>query len=91
MITGMVNPASRIRASTSSPSRSGITRSSTHGVNALCFGARQELDCCNAAFGDHWLIAETLDHCFEQATLNRIVVGDEHNFGHDPPHAAVPN
>src|SRR5262249_6737976 len=56
-----------------------------HGVNALCFGARQELDCCNAAFGDHWLIAETLDHCFEQATLNRIVVGDEHNFGTWPP------
>ena len=36
-----------------------------------------------AAFGDQGLIAEALDHGFEQPALDWIVVDDKHCFGHE--------
>ena len=43
-------------------------------------GPREKLNRCVPAFGEDCPIAETLDHGFEQATLNRIVIDDQHNF-----------
>ncbi len=79
-ITGMSRPASRMRASTPRPSRSGITRSSTT-QSMRCAPAEQRHGGI-AAVGDHGLVAEALDHGLEQAALDRIVVDDEHGFGH---------
>ncbi len=45
-----------------------------------------------AALGDQGLISEAPDHGLEQAALDRIVVDDEHGFGHGTSQrsAAVP-
>ena len=61
-------------------------------VDALGVGAEQQCAGGVAALGGERLIAEALHHGFEQAALNRIVVDDEHGFGHGPhaPHATVP-
>ena len=54
-------------------------------------GAGEQLDGRVAAFGQHGLIAEAADHGLEQAALDRIVVDDEHGFGHGASaSAAVP-
>ena len=61
-------------------------------VDACGVWSGEQLDGGIAAFGDDRLIAETLDHGFEQATLNRIVVDDKHDFRHETPsRTTVPN
>ena len=61
-------------------------------VDARCIGSGEQLDRGIAAFGDDRLIAETLDHGFEEATLNRIVVDDKHDLRHETPsRTTVPN
>ena len=35
-----------------------------------------------AAFGGEGLVAEALDHVFEQPALDRVVVDDKHGCGH---------
>ena len=80
-ITGMSRPASRMRASTPRPSRSGITRSST--TQSMRCAAAEQRHGRIAAVGDDGLVAEALDHGLEQAALDRIVIDDEHGFGHD--------
>jgi hypothetical protein len=49
-----------------------------HAVDALRPAEQSESRV--AAFGDQGLIAEALDHGFEQAALNRVVVDDEHGL-----------
>ena len=80
-MTGMSRPASRMRASTPRPSRSGITRSSTTQSIARVRPGEQA-DRRVAALGDHGLIAEALDHGLEQPALDRIVIDDEHDLRH---------
>ena len=55
-------------------------------------GSGEELDRRIAAVRDDCLVAEALDRGFEEATLDRIVINDEHNFRHEPdPRTTVPN
>ncbi len=43
-----------------------------------------------AAFGGQRPVAETLDHGFNQPTLNRIVIDDQHNLRHEHSKATEP-
>ena len=88
-ITGTVMPASRIRASTPRPSRSGMTRSSTTQSkrSPLVSSLRRLV----AALGDRRLVAELPHHVVEQTALDRIVIDDENASGHGKtPNATVP-
>ena len=61
-------------------------------VNSRCIRSGEQFDRGIAAFGDKRLITETLDHGFEEATLNRIVVDDKHDLRHETPsRTTVPN
>ena len=62
-----------------------------HGVDSRV-GAGEKLDRRIAAVRDDCQVAKALDCGFKQATLDRIVVDDEHNFRHKPnPRTTVPN
>ena len=56
-------------------------------VKAFGIGTNQQFAGRVAALDDGRPVAEPLDHCFEQAPLDRIVVDDEHHFRHHTPHA----
>src|SRR5262245_66265922 len=56
-----------------------------HGVDSQV-GAGEELDCRIAAIREDRLAAEALDCGFQQATLDRIVVDNEHDLRHEPSH-----
>ena len=61
-------------------------------INARSLGSDECLDGGIPTLGNHDLVAKTLDHGFEQAPLNGIVIDDKHDFGHWTPHAqTVPN
>ena len=79
-ITGTLEPAARIRASTPSPSRSGITRSSTTQSNRS--PELEHGDRGLAAVDHDRLVAELPHHVVEQAPLDGIVVDDENTSGH---------
>ena len=62
-----------------------------HGVD-LRVGAGEKLDRHIAAVRDDCQVAKALDCGFKQATLDRIVVDDEHDFRHKlNPRTTVPN
>ena len=54
-----------------------------HGIDRRV-GSGEELDRRIAAVRDDRLVAVALNRGFEQATLDRIVIDDEHNFRHEP-------
>jgi hypothetical protein len=54
-----------------------------HAIDARRLGAAQHLDRGIAALGGDGLIAETLHHVFDEATLDRIVVDDQHHLRHE--------
>jgi len=58
-------------------------------VNAFGLGTKQQFAGGVAALDDGRPVAKSLDHCFEQAPLNRVVVDDEHHFRHYTPHARL--
>ena len=81
-ITGTLIPAWRNLASTPRPSRFGMTRSRiTQSIRAPSAAAQQRQRGV-AVVARHRLVAEFLQHAFEQPALHRIVVDDEngHQF-----------
>ena len=58
-------------------------------VDAFGLGTNQQFAGGVAALDDGRPVAKPLDHCFEQAPLDRIVVDDEHYFRHYTPHARL--
>ncbi len=79
-MTGMSRPASRMRAKTPRPSRSGITRSSTtQSMGCVPPSIAKAASPPSAVSG---LVAEALDHGLEQAALDRVVVDNKHGYGH---------
>jgi len=56
-------------------------------VDARAGGAGEQGCGHVAALGQQGPVAEALHHGFQQAALHRIVVDDEHAFGHETPHA----
>ena len=78
---GMSKPASRMRASTPSPSRSGITRSSTRpSMRAPLPGEQPERGI--AAVGGERAIAEARTMASSSRRCNGVVVDDEDGSGH---------
>ena len=56
-----------------------------HAIEARAIGAGEQMGGLVAALGQQGPVAETLHHGFEQATLDRIVIDDQHDFGHGTP------
>ncbi len=53
-----------------------------HAIDARRRRPGEQLDGRIAALGQHGLVAEALDHGFEQPALDRIVVDDQHDLRH---------
>ena len=70
------------RPKTSVPFMPGMTRSSKTRATPPRSGPSRILQGLLAALGGPGLVAETLDCFFEDATLGRIVVDDQDEFGH---------
>ena len=76
------SPASRIRASTPRPSRSGITRSSTTQSMRRAVGAGEQRGGRSPPSASDRLVAELAHHVVEQPALHRIVIDDENTLDH---------
>jgi hypothetical protein len=59
------------------------------GVETFGLGANQQFAGSVAALDDGRPVAKPLDHCFEQAPLDWVVVDDKHYFSHYTPHARL--
>ena len=81
MIGGMPG-FGRARSSTAMPSVPGMTRSSSTRRDRWPSGPSRICEGLIAALGDPGLVAEPLDHFFEDATLGGIVIDDEDALDH---------
>ncbi len=81
-MTGMLRPASRIRASTPMPSRSGMTRSRMTASMVAPSGLQSSCSRGLAAFGDHRLVAGLANHVVEKSAGDGIVIDDQNTLTH---------
>ena len=83
-MTGMVAAGFAHARQDAEPVEIGHHQIEHHAVDAGAVGAGEQVGGLVAALGQQGPVAETLHHGFEQAALDRIVIDDEHGFGHGP-------